>query len=158
MGVSGQRHAPGKEPPVLTVQEAGWVSEPVWTQKLEEKSCACAGNRTSITQSSSPWSYTILTELPRLLISIYGNIIYTRRSRWPRGLRRRSAAAWLLGSRVRIPMRTWMFVSCLYVVLSCVARVFCDGLITRPEESYRVSICLRWGIRYTEEDKAHRGL
>jgi hypothetical protein len=32
---------------------------------------------------------------------------------------------------------------CLYVVLSCVGRGFCDGLITRPEESYRVSNCMR---------------
>jgi hypothetical protein len=30
--------------------------------------------------------------------------------------------------------------SCLYVVLSCVGRGLCDGLITRPEESYRVSV------------------
>jgi hypothetical protein len=28
---------------------------------------------------------------------------------------------------------------CLYVVLSCVGRGPCDGLITRPEESYCVS-------------------
>jgi hypothetical protein len=27
---------------------------------------------------------------------------------------------------------------CFYVVLSCVGRGLCDGLITRPEESYRV--------------------
>jgi hypothetical protein len=44
MGVSGQHHAPaalyppGKGPPVPTVQEAGWAPEPVWTQRLEEKS------------------------------------------------------------------------------------------------------------------------
>jgi hypothetical protein len=31
---------------------------------------------------------------------------------------------------------------CLYVVLSCVGRGLCDGLITRPEESYRVSNCM----------------
>jgi hypothetical protein len=31
---------------------------------------------------------------------------------------------------------------CLYVVLSCVGRDLCDGLITRPEESYRVSVCV----------------
>jgi hypothetical protein len=30
---------------------------------------------------------------------------------------------------------------CLYIVLSCVGRGFYDGLITRPEESYRVSNC-----------------
>jgi hypothetical protein len=32
-----------------------------------------------------------------------------------------------------------MFVSRVYVVLSCAGRGLCDGLITRPEESYRVS-------------------
>jgi hypothetical protein len=37
------------------------------------------------------------------------------RSQWPRGLRRRSAAAWLLGSRVRIPLEACMFIC--YVVL-----------------------------------------
>jgi hypothetical protein len=31
---------------------------------------------------------------------------------------------------------------CFYVVLSCVGRGLCDGLITRPEESYRVSNCV----------------
>jgi hypothetical protein len=31
---------------------------------------------------------------------------------------------------------------CLYVVLSCVGRGLCDGLITGPEESYRVSVCV----------------
>jgi hypothetical protein len=44
VGVSGQRHAlavlypRGKDPPVPIVQEAGWAPEPVWTQRLEEKS------------------------------------------------------------------------------------------------------------------------
>jgi hypothetical protein len=60
MGVSGQHHAPatllppGKEPPVPVVQEAGWAPEPVWTQRLEEKSFAPAGDRTSIARSFSP--------------------------------------------------------------------------------------------------------
>jgi hypothetical protein len=31
---------------------------------------------------------------------------------------------------------------CLYVVLSCVGTGLCDELITRPEESYRVSVCV----------------
>jgi hypothetical protein len=31
---------------------------------------------------------------------------------------------------------------CLYYVLSCAGRGLCDGLITRPEESYRVSVCV----------------
>jgi hypothetical protein len=58
------------------------------------------------------------------------------RSRWPRGLRRGSAAAGLLGLRVRIPPRAWMSVCCECCVLS--GRGLCDGLITRPEESYLV--------------------
>jgi hypothetical protein len=56
MGVSGQRHAPaallppGKGPPVPIVQEAGWAPEPVWTERLEEKSFAPAGDRTPVVQ------------------------------------------------------------------------------------------------------------
>jgi hypothetical protein len=30
--------APGKGPPVPIVQEAGWAPEPVWAQRLKEKS------------------------------------------------------------------------------------------------------------------------
>jgi hypothetical protein len=41
----------GKEPPVPTVQEAGWAPGPVWTQRLEEKSSASIGNRTPAVQS-----------------------------------------------------------------------------------------------------------
>jgi hypothetical protein len=48
MGVSGQRHAPGKGPPVPIGQEAGWAPESVWTQRTEEKSFAPAGDRTPI--------------------------------------------------------------------------------------------------------------
>jgi hypothetical protein len=43
---------------------------------------------------------------------------------------------------VRIPLGAWMCLLCLYVVMSCVGRGFCDGLITSPEESYRVSVCV----------------
>ena len=57
-------------------------------------------------------------------------------SQWPRGLRRRSAAARLLRSWVRIPPGAWMFVCCECRVLS--GRGLCDELITRPEESYRL--------------------
>jgi hypothetical protein len=31
---------------------------------------------------------------------------------------------------------------CLYVMLSCVGRGLCNWLITRPEESYRVYVCV----------------
>jgi hypothetical protein len=61
--------------------------------------------------------------------------LYLRRSQWPRGLRRRSAAERLLGSWVQILRGAWMFVSCTVFVLS--SRGLCDGPIPRPEESYR---------------------
>jgi hypothetical protein len=56
------------------------------------------------------------------------------RSQWPRGLMRRSAAARLLRSWVRIPRRAWIFVCCECCVL--LGKGLCDELITRPEESY----------------------
>ena len=55
---------------------------------------------------------------------------------WPRGLRRWSAAARLLRLWVRIPPGACLFVCCECCVLS--GRVLCDGLITRPVESYRL--------------------
>jgi hypothetical protein len=63
----GRALAPGKGPPVPIVQEAAWAPEPVWTQRLEEKSFDPAGDRTPIARSSNPQSDTILTELLRLL-------------------------------------------------------------------------------------------
>ena len=60
---------------------------------------------------------------------------------WPRGLRRWSTAARLLGLRVRIPPQAWMSVCCDCYVLS--RRGPWVGLITRPEESYLVSDCDR---------------
>ena len=58
------------------------------------------------------------------------------RSQWPRGLRRRSTAARPLRSWVRILPGAWMFVCYECCVLS--GRGLCDGLITGPEESYRL--------------------
>jgi hypothetical protein len=48
------RFSPGKGPPVPIVQEAGWAPELVWTQSLEEKSFASAGDQTSVARSFSP--------------------------------------------------------------------------------------------------------
>jgi hypothetical protein len=44
---------------------------------------------------------------------------------------------------------------CLYVVSPYVGRCLCDGLITHPEESYRVSNCVWFRNLNTEEDKVH---
>jgi len=55
-------------------------------------------------------------------------------------LRRRSATARLLGLRVRIPPGAWVSVSSRCCVLP--GRGLCDGLITRPEEFYRMLLCV----------------
>ena len=59
-----------------------------------------------------------------------------RRSQWPRGLRRGSAAASLMGLWVRIPQGALMSVSCACCVVS--GRGLCDELVLHPEESYRL--------------------
>jgi hypothetical protein len=48
---SGRALPPDKEPPVPTVREAGWAPQPVWTQRVEKKSCASVGDRTPAVQS-----------------------------------------------------------------------------------------------------------
>jgi hypothetical protein len=53
---------------------------------------------------------------------------------------RRSAAAGIAGSNPARGMDVCLL--CLYVVLSCVGRDLCDGLITSPEESYHVCLCV----------------
>ena len=60
---------------------------------------------------------------------------YICQSQRPRCLSRRSAVSHLLRLWVRIPPETWMFVCCKCCALS--GRGLRDGLITRPEESYR---------------------
>jgi len=57
-------------------------------------------------------------------------------TQWPRVLRRRSTAACLLRLWVRITPGAWKSFSCECCVLS--DRGLCDGLITRPEKSYRL--------------------
>jgi hypothetical protein len=41
---------PGKRPHVPILQEAGWASEPFWTQTIQEKSFSSAGDRTPVVQ------------------------------------------------------------------------------------------------------------
>jgi hypothetical protein len=45
------RFTPQKGPSAPIVQEAGWASELVWIQRLEEKSLALARDRTPVVQS-----------------------------------------------------------------------------------------------------------
>ena len=70
-----------------------------------------------------------------LLVNNLDLYLILRRFQQPRGLRRRSSAARLLRLWVRIAPGTWIFVCCECCVQS--GRGLCDGLITRPEESYR---------------------
>jgi hypothetical protein len=58
------------------------------------------------------------------------------RSQWPSGLWFMSSAARLMSLWVRIPPGAWMFVCCECCVLS--GGGLCEGVITRPEESYRM--------------------
>jgi hypothetical protein len=60
------------------------------------------------------------------------------RSQWPRCLRRWSAAKRLLGSWVRIPPRSCHEFFFLLWVFVLSGRGLCNGLIPRPEESYRL--------------------
>ena len=82
-----------------------------------------------------------------------------RRSRfqWSCCLMRGSTAGRFLGLQVRIPPGVWMSISYECCVLS--GRGLCDGLITRPEESYRVWCVWVWSSNLgNEEAKAQRGL
>jgi hypothetical protein len=74
------------------------------------------------------------------------------RSQRPRCLRRGSEAVRLLGLWFRIPPGAWMSVCCECRVLS--DRGLCVGLITRPEESYRVPCVWVWNLE-NEEALAH---
>jgi hypothetical protein len=77
--------------------------------------------------------YMMKAENWRILTVIYMSCC---RSKRPRSLTRRSAAAHLLRLWVRIPPVTWMSVCYECCVLS--GRGLCDELITSPEESYRL--------------------
>jgi hypothetical protein len=63
---------------------------------------------------------------------------HRRRSCWLCCLRRSSEAVVFLISGVRILLRAWVFVCCV----CCVGSGLCIQLITRVEESYRLSVCV----------------
>jgi hypothetical protein len=74
---------------------------------------------------------------------IWGHyLLILRQFQWPRCLKHDSAAARLLGLRVRISPGARLSVFCDCCVLS--GRVLCVGLITRPEETYRVWLVWMW--------------
>ena len=67
---------------------------------------------------------------------MFGSDVQNCWSHWPRGLRRRSAAACQLRWWVWIPSGSWISLCCECCVLS--GRGLFDELITRPEESCRL--------------------
>ena len=74
-------------------------------------------------------------------------IFYVSRSsrfQWPRGLSCGYAAPRLLWMLVWIPQGEWIFISCESCVLS--VRGLCDGLVTCPEESYRLWCVWVWSL------------
>jgi len=73
-----------------------------------------------------------------------GPVFLECRSKWPRGLTRRSAASRLLRSWVRIPPSKWKSVCCECCVVS--GRGLCDELITHPGESYWLWCVVVWNI------------
>jgi len=72
---------------------------------------------------------------------LYRKYFYSR-WHWPRGLRCGSAAARLLGLRVRFAPVKWMSLFCECCVLS--GRGLCVGLITCPEEFFRLWFVWVW--------------
>jgi hypothetical protein len=76
------------------------------------------------------------------------------RSQRPRGLRRGSAAACLLGLWVRIPPGAWLYIFCECCVLG---GVLCDRPITRPEESYGVRCVWVWPWNVSHEEGLSNG-
>jgi len=136
-----------------------WFSKS-WCQSLTPQLCGCfvmaravcstdvllrAECNFIVTWLSLHWQFLIVLSLgiscwPRPLLSSIPKIMeklkYICQFQWPRGLRRRSAAARLLRLGVRIPSGAWMSVSCECRVLS--GRSLSDEMITRPEESCRL--------------------
>jgi hypothetical protein len=87
--------------------------------------------------------YLLLSKnISEIHIFNFGYLSSGSRSQWPRGLRRGSAAARLLELWVWIPPEAWFSVPCDCCILSGIGR--CVGLITRPEESYRVWCVWVW--------------
>jgi hypothetical protein len=84
-------------------------------------------------------------------------IVLTNRPQWPCGVRRGSPATRLLELWVRNPPGSCISICCACCVMS--GRVLCVGLITYPEESFRMWRVWVWSWNFdTEESLSHYGL
>jgi len=117
---------------------------------------SCMESFCMLLNQSPWWQCKCLGIVLQVYFQMFCSIKWTIRSQWPRGLRRRSAAAHLLRLWIRFPTGTWMSVSYDSCVLS--GRGPYDGLIAGPEEFYRVWCFWVWS-RYlgNEENMAHWG-
>jgi hypothetical protein len=104
------------------------------------------------------YTYSPPKRLPWRVSGLQKNIGYV--AQWPRGLRRRSGASWLLGSRVRIPLRVRIFVTCVYMLCCPVyVEAYATGwsLVQRSPtvclivcvitETPKGALCSSWGPR-----------
>ena len=104
-------------------------------------------------------SRTYVTPISKFLLFITSELIHARvntcRSQWPRGLRRSSAAARLIGSWVRIPPEAWIFVCCEYYVC-CQVEVSATSwsLVQRSPSDCGASLC----VIYKPRELAGHGL
>jgi hypothetical protein len=64
------------------------------------------------TYSKEMWNISYTENIIELLSFKYTQSLLSA----PIPVAARSKAAWLLGSRIRIPLRAWMFVSCVYML------------------------------------------
>jgi len=100
-----------------------YIQQLVYVMRL----CWLAVGRIVI-QAPLPHAKLIQLKSSIFFFKLYFNIFRPCQSQWPRGLRRRSAAARLLRLWVRTPPGAWMSVCCECCVLS--GRGLCDALIT----------------------------
>jgi len=80
--------------------------------ELELSICSLRGTRAGVTGTEGIRKQNTIKN--RRVFNFYNSNVFWVRSRWPCGLRHRSDATFLLGLRVRIPLRTWMFFSCVF--------------------------------------------
>ena len=122
-----------------------WRGPPSWGLRLgrplrtdKQLSFECGAKKAFVTyvhRTGNRLSVSKTKRSTRLGVGFWKYLDVIDWSQWQLNLRRWSAAARLLGLRVRIQSEAWKSVSCKRCALS--DRGLCDGLITRPEESYR---------------------
>jgi hypothetical protein len=109
-------------------------------------------------QNTGRWTDAMNSVIKQgVLGTVYSSCISSCPAEWPRSLRRGSAAVLLLELWVWIPPGAWKSVCCECCAFS--GRDLCDGLITRPGESYRVwCVWVRSWSLDNEVALAHYGL